>query len=125
MAAALLLAGCGEKKVRMTTAPQVPAATGTAELSRDSNGNTVVDLKVKHLAPPDKLTPPKTGYVVWIQSRGGAPENKGQLRVNENLEGEFKSPAPQKTFDIFVTAEDNPRADTPQGPEVLRQSVSE
>jgi hypothetical protein len=123
MAVALLWTGCGGKKVSMIPAPTVPAATGTVDLGTDDNGNTRVDLKVQHLAKPQNLTPPKTTYVVWIQARDGRPENVGQLQVNDNLEGEFKTTTPLRTFDIFVTAEDGPSATSPTGPEVFHQVV--
>jgi hypothetical protein len=49
---------------------------------------------------------------------------EGQLRVDDNLQGEFKTPAPAKNFDIFVTAESGPTVTQPTGPEVLRQTVN-
>jgi hypothetical protein len=115
---------CGKKEVRLTPSSAVPAATATAQLSQDKNGNTVVQLKVKHLAKPENLTPPKSVYVVWIQPRGGQPIKQGQLRVNDNLEGEFKSPTTYKSFQIFVTAEDSATVTEPSGQEVLRQDIS-
>jgi hypothetical protein len=123
LAVALLNSACGHK-VKLNPAPSVPAATATAELTHDSNGNTVVDLKVNHLAKPENLTPPRSVYIVWIQPRGGTPIKQGQLQVNSNLEAEFKSPTTYKSFDIFVTAEDSALVTQPTGQEVLRQTVS-
>lgn len=113
-----------EKHVNLNAASSVPAASATAELTHDSNGNTIVDLKVKNLAKPENLTPPKSIYVVWIQPRGGAPIKQGQLQVNDKLGGEFKSPTTYKTFDIFVTAEGSGDVTQPTGQEVLRQVVT-
>jgi hypothetical protein len=124
VAAGLLATGCG-RKVRMTSASSVPAAAGVAKLTKDSNGNIVVDLKVRHLARPDTLTPPQSVYIVWIQPRGGQVTKQGELRVDDNLQGEFKTPAPSKNFDIFVTAESGPTVTQPTGPEVLRQTINE
>ena len=115
---------CGKKHANLNPAASVPAATATAELTHDDNGNTIVDLKVKHLAKPENLSPPRSVYVVWIQPRDGAPIKQGQLQVNSNLEGEFKSPTTYKTFEIFVTAEDASSVTQPQGQEVLRQNVT-
>ena len=116
--------GCGKKHVNLNPASSVPAASATAVLTHDSNGNTIVDLKVKNLAKPENLTPPESVYVVWIQPRGGAPIKQGQLEVNNKLEGEFKSPTTYKTFDIFVTAENSGQVSQPTGQEVLRQVVT-
>jgi hypothetical protein len=120
----LSASGCLKKQVRLNPSPSVPAATASAAISHDKNGNKLVDLKVKHLAKPESLTPAHSVYLVQIQPRGGAPIRQGQLEVNSNLEGELKFPTTYKTFEIFVTAEDSAMADQPKGPEVLRQSVS-
>lgn len=120
----VLAVACGKKHVNLNPASSVPAASASAVLTHDSNGNTIVDLKVKNLAKPQNLTPPKAVYVVWIQPRGGAPIKQGQLEVNNKLQGEFKSPTTYKTFDIFVTAEDSGDVAQPTGQEVLRQAVT-
>lgn len=114
---------CGGKNVHMTPASTQPAAQGVATLKHDKNGNLTVDLKVKHLAKPQNLTPPKSTYLVWIQPPNGAVAKLGELRVNDNLQGEFKAPVPAANFQIFVTAEDGPTVAQPAGSEVLRQSV--
>ena len=114
---------CGGRQVHMTPASTQPAAQGVATLKHDKNGNLTVDLKVKHLANPRNLTPPKSTYVVWIQPTSGEVHKLGELRVNDKLEGEFKAPVPSSNFQIFVTAEDGPTVTQPSGPEVLRQTV--
>ena len=114
---------CGGRKVHMTPASTQPAAQGVATLKHDKNGNLTVDLKVKHLARPQNLTPPKSTYVVWMQPNNGEVHKLGELRVNDKLEGEFKSPVSTSNFQIFVTAEDGPTVNQPSGTEVLRQTV--
>src|SRR5260370_25408350 len=111
------------QKFAMKAAPLGPSARGEVKVSRDRNNNTKVDLKVDHLAKPDRLAPPKTVYVVWIQSENKEPENKGQLTVGDDLKGQFKTSTSSHAFDIFVTAEDNAQATAPSGAEVLRASV--
>jgi hypothetical protein len=121
---AMVELGCGGKKVTMNPANSVPAAQGHADISHDSNGNTVVDLKVHHLAKPEMLTPPGSVYVVWFQPNGQPAQNQGQLRVDGNLNGEFKTTTPLKNFDIVVTAEPGPTVTSPTGSEIMRQHVS-
>jgi hypothetical protein len=111
------------QKFAMKAAPVVPSAKGEVKISHDRNGNTKVDLKVDHLAQPDRLTPPKTAYVVWIQGDNKQPENKGQLTVSGDLKGQLTTLTSSRTFDIFITAEDNAQAPAPSGPEVLRTTV--
>lgn len=117
------LPACAEKKVQMQTSSSVPAAEGRAILDHDRNGNQRVTIKVKHLAKPENLSPAKEKYVVWIQPEGQDAQNAGVLRVNDDLEGEFRTATPFKKFDVFVTAEDGGTVSMPTGPEVMRQHL--
>src|SRR5579871_3175104 len=100
---------------RLANTGATPAAEGKVVSSNDRNGNTQLDVQVKHLATPSSLTPAKNAYVVWVQPRGKDPEVLGVLRVNENLEGSLKATTPYKDFEIFVSAEDNPKPEMPSG----------
>lgn len=112
------------KKFPLTAASLVPSASGEVNTGTDHNGNTKVDLKVKHLAKPGRLTPPKVGYVIWIKGPDAEATNEGQLTVNDKLDARFTTVTPLRNFDLTVTAEDDPRnAKSPSGPEVLRVTV--
>jgi hypothetical protein len=111
------------KDFSLTASPSVPAAKGKVDVDKDQNGNRKVKLEVQHLAKPSTLTPAQAGYVVWIQARGKDAENKGQLRVNDKLDGKLETTTPYEAFDIFVTGEENPSVTAPAGPEVLRATV--
>jgi hypothetical protein len=108
------------KTYKLQSASIVPGATGAVKTGKDKNGNTWFSVEVKHLAHPTDLTPPKTTYIIWIQQRDASPENQGMLKVNKNLEGKFMSTTPKKRFDLWITAETDPAAKSPSGPEVLR-----
>ena len=110
--------------VKMRPTPVDPSADARVEYHTDRNGNTTVFVSAHHLAPASQLTPPKTVYVVWIQRPGRDPENLGALKVNEHQEATIKATTPYKQFDVFVTAEDNDRAQTPSTMEVLRGVVN-
>jgi hypothetical protein len=109
---------------RMINSSIVPAAQGKVHSQNDHNGNTKVDVEVNRLASPQSLTPPYNIYVVWIQSRGEAATNAGELRVGDDLKGTLTARTPYKQFDLFVTAENDPRASAPSGPEVLHATIS-
>jgi hypothetical protein len=111
------------KEFPLTASSSVPAAKGKVDVDKDQNGNRKVKLEVQHLAKPSTLTPAQTNYVVWIQARGREPENKGQLAVNDKLEGKLETTTQYEAFDIFVTAEGNPSIAAPEGVEVLRGTV--
>jgi len=113
------------RKVIMTAASSVPSAKGTVYVSQDRNKNTKVDMKVHFLAHPSALTPAESVYVVWIQANGHSAKNEGELRVDSNLNGEFKTPTPYKQFSIFVTAEKSVQVHEPEGQQVLTATVAQ
>src|SRR2546430_2581144 len=49
---------------RMRAGESNPAATGVIHANTDRNGNGAMELEAKHLAPPARLTPPHSTYVV-------------------------------------------------------------
>ena len=111
------------KKFPLTADKSVPAARGHVDVGSDKNGNTKIEIKVEHLAPPENLTPPRTAYVVWFQERGSEPLNQGTLKPNKDLKATFKSVTQLKSFDVIVTAESDPATKVTSGSEVLRASV--
>jgi hypothetical protein len=119
----LLSFACAGHNYHLVSAPSVPAAAGTVKTSTDKNGNTVVDLKVQRLAQPSALTPPRNVYVVWIQPPGKEPINQGELRVDNDLNGQFKTSTPYKRFQLFVTAENQAKVAEPTGQQLLQQQV--
>ena len=123
MFAFLLTAVAWAREDRLTNTGAAPAAMGKVTTDNDRNGNTGIDVEVKHMAAPQSLTPAKTNYVVWIQARGKDPEALGTLRVNEDLEGHLKATTPYKDFDIFITAEDTMKPETPSSMVVLKGTV--
>ena len=111
------------KKYPMTAASIVPGARAGVEISKDKNGNTRLTIKVQHLANLENLTPRASAYVVWLQERGGNAENQGQLKMDKNLKATFETVTPFKSFEVFVTAEQDARGKGPNGPEVLRATI--
>jgi hypothetical protein len=112
--------GREDKLVNTGTAP---AAEGKVITDNDRNGNTGVDVQVKHMATPQSLTPPKQTYLVWVQPRGKDPELLGAIRVNDGLEGSLKATTTYKDFDILITAEDNMKPEMPSGMVILKGTV--
>ena len=111
------------KKYPMTAASIVPGARAEVAINKDKNGNTRLKMTVQHLANLANLTPPAAAYVIWFQERGGNSANRGELKVDKNLKATFITVTPLKSFDVFVTAEQDPRTTGPSGPEVLRATI--
>ena len=110
-------------EVPLVASPLVPAAAGRISYEHDRNRNIKLEIKTKHLAAPERLTPPKNSYVVWIQSSDGQTQNAGVLKINSDLEGSFTTTTPVKAFDVLITAEDSPAVSQPSGPEIMHGSI--
>jgi len=53
-----VLSGCAApSQVRLTGSPDIPGAEGVVKTSTSNDGNTKLDISVKHLAPPEKVEP--------------------------------------------------------------------
>lgn len=109
--------------VHMTAGPGNPAAAGTITVDHDHNGNIELKVRVHHLAKPGALDPEKTTYVVWVQPKDRPAEMLGALKVDKELNGEFRGVTTYSNFDVIITAEDSQHPSQPSGPEVLRASV--
>jgi hypothetical protein len=119
----LLATAAWGREDRLTNTGTAPAAEGKIITDNDRNGNTGIDIEVKHMATPQSLTPARQTYLVWVQPRGKDPELLGALRVNEKLEGSLKAATTYKTFDVIITAEDNVKPDTPSSTVILKGTV--
>lgn len=111
--------GIGQRKIVLRPAPIVPGASAVAEIGRDKNGNTTVHLQVRHLAPPENLTPAAAVYVVWVQPATVPAENKGVVKVRGDLTGDTRFLTAACDFEIFLTAEVTPNPASPSGRQVL------
>ena len=110
---------------KMNASPVIPAAEGAAKFGKAKNDNTSVDVTVKHLAHPEKLTPPANNYVVWLRAGKGAPaQNIGALTVDKNLVGKLSTVTALHSFDLFVTAEAAGPVQQPTGQPLLWTSYN-
>lgn len=110
----------GSSKSRMNASSVVPAAEGVAKFGKAPNGNTSIDLTVKHLADPQKLTPAASNYVVWLRAdRDASAQNIGALSVDKDLVGRLKTVTALRSFDLSVTAEASGQAQDPTGEPLL------
>lgn len=125
--AAAVMTGCAlfGGKVSLSTSPTMPAAEGDVRFSVSKNDNTTIVLSVKHLAHPDKLTPPAGSYVVWTKAnKDAAAQSIGALKVSSDLSGTLLAETPLHSFDLFVTAEATGETQQPTGPSLLWTSYS-
>ncbi len=115
----------GGGNLRLSTSPTLPAAQGNAKFSVTNNDNTRIALTVKHLAHPEKLTPPASDYVIWTRATKYAPaQNIGALIVDKDLNGKFDGETPLHSFELFITAEASGEVQQPSGQLLLWTNYS-
>lgn len=117
-----MLTSCS-RKIAFERSTVVPAAEGQVIMKRDSNKNYSVEVNVTNLAQPNQLTPPRSVYVVWLQTTEYETRNIGQLisssgLFSSGLKGSLKSVSATKPTRVFITAEDNANLLVP-GPQVV------
>jgi hypothetical protein len=124
VAIAGMTVGCGGK-VGVNISSTVAATQAEVKTDKDNNDNPVVELKVKHLAPPQNLQPAKSVYVVWVETADGKLFNAGRLRLNDDLEGEIRVTTPYPRFKLVVSAEDDALASSPGSQRVIETNQIE
>ncbi len=96
------------KKIMFQTSSVVPAARGEVAVKKDKNNNFRVLVELSYLAEPDRLSPAKNTYVVWMVSdENDTPINLGQIVSTSKLNVKFETVTSSKPKRIFVTAEND------------------
>jgi hypothetical protein len=125
LVAAVMLYGCASGAVNLVSSNESPAASGTVRiLSKDQNVR--LKINVHHLAPPDRIAPGATVYVVWAQpaQKDANPQNIGVLKLNDNLDGELQTVTPLHDFDMMITPEPNGSVMAPSRSPVLMARIN-
>ena len=118
------LSSCAQK-LSFATSQVVPAAKGSVKIKSDKNNNNSVSLSVRNLADPNRLTPPKKVYVVWMETAANGTKNIGSLNTSGGLfsrsgKSSINTVTPFKPVSFFITAEDDATLRYPSGTTVLK-----
>lgn len=118
-----LFAACSSK-VGFQPSTVAPAARGDVKVDKDKNNNYEISIDVKMLAEPNRLSPPKSVYLVWMETESNGTQNLGQLKTDDGLfsstlKASMKTTSPYKPRRIFITGEDNAATTVPSGYVVL------
>ena len=124
MFAAFILQSCASKYA-FSTSPVVPAAEGGVKVKKDGNNNYKVDVEVKRLAEPKRLTPARQLYVVWMETEKNGTKNIGQLKtssgmLSSTLRSNLETVSPFKPVSFMITAEDEANVQYPGSQVVLK-----
>ena len=125
VAGLLVLGGCAKNERMMAASAETPAAEGTVSTERGDNDNTIVHVRVKHLAPPFRLDPAATTYVVWLKPAEGPVQGVGALKVDDDLVGRLDFVTPHRTFRLTVTPESKATITAPSNRPVFTSSIDD
>src|SRR5438270_14061255 len=98
----LLAVSVWGREDRLVNTGTASAAEGKVITNNDRNGNTNVDLHVKHIATPRSLTPARQASQLWVQPRRKDAQFLRGLRVNEDLDGSLNATTPHRDFEMFL-----------------------
>ena len=123
IAAMMFFVSCA-RKTTFQTSSVVPAARGSVKVKKDNNNNYAIKIKMTNLAEASRLEPAKQVYVVWMETDDHAIKNLGRINSNSSvlsktLKASFETVTPFKPIKIFVTAEDQADATSPDTQIVL------
>ena len=122
--AVIALLGSCATTVEFPVSSTVPGAAITVKKSKDKNGNYSIEIIAKNLASPERLSPPKNNYSVWLTAENGSTNNIGQL-INKNAsKAILKTSTPFDPKEIFITAEEKGNLNYPNGTEISRVSFN-
>jgi hypothetical protein len=112
------------RKISFQTSSVVPGAQGSVKLKKDNNSNYQIQVFLANLAEPGRLTPPKSNYVVWMESDNNYIKNIGQINtsssfMSKRLTASFETVSAVKPTKIYITAEDDPGVQYPSAQIVL------
>jgi hypothetical protein len=105
----------------------VPEAEGYVKVKKDKNSNYDIDVSIRNLADPKRLTPARKTYVVWMETNQNGTKNIGQLNSSSGmfskaLKASLTTVSTFKPERIFITAEDDPKIEYPGSQVVITTS---
>ncbi|MBK9256709.1 MAG: hypothetical protein IPM42_14570 [Saprospiraceae bacterium] len=105
----------------------VPAARGDVSVKTDNNQNHAIHVNVTNLAEPERLTPPKQMYMVWMLTDQNITKNLGQIKTadgtfSKTLKASFETVTTFKPVKVFITAENDSNVQYPDRVIILTTS---
>ena len=98
---ALLIFSSCSSTVEFPKSNIVPAAKIEVKSDTDDFGNNTFDFKVEHLASAERLSPPKSVYVVWAETESNGVINLGQIQTDAEDKAEFHASTPFKVNQVL------------------------
>ncbi|WP_162416983.1 hypothetical protein [Cyclobacterium roseum] len=107
----LSFAACSTK-ITFPVSRVVPAAEPEAKISKTKEGTYELSLNVSNLALPERLSPPKKFYMVWIDTPDQGIKKLGEIANNSGIfrnrgKASFEASTLYRPNMILVTAENS------------------
>jgi len=115
----LLMTSC-VTVVKFPVSSVIPTAEITAQVKKDKENNYVINITANYLASAQRLSPPKTTYVVWMVTKENNTTNIGQFNGENAKKSTLNTLTPFKPVEIFITAENEGDLTLPNGREISR-----
>ncbi len=120
----LFVLGACTPNMKFANSTIVPGATGNVGVRKDRNQNYTIQVSVVNLAEPQRLSPPKDLYLVWMESDGNLTQKLGRITTKSGLfskamKADLSATTTLRPNRIFISAETNPDVSIPEGPVVL------
>jgi hypothetical protein len=120
----ILMKNLFAKKVGFLSSSIVPAARGYVKVKRDIHENYIIQVKISNLAEVNRLQPSKQAYVVWMITDHEITRSIGQIIssttfLSTKLKASFQKVSSSKPIKIFITAEDEAGAQSPNEQVIL------
>ncbi|HAH22241.1 MAG TPA: hypothetical protein DCL77_00455 [Prolixibacteraceae bacterium] len=111
-------------KTHFLNSSVVPAAEGTVSIKKDKNKNYNIAITLNNLAEANRLQPPRSTYVVWMEGENNETKNIGQVKsssslLSKQLKGSFHTVSSVKPRKIFITAENDPSVQYPSNSDLI------
>lgn len=109
--------------VKFPVSEVTPGARINARIHTDKNENINVDLTAKYLASPERLSPSRNTYVVWVETVSNGIINIGQLQSKSSQKSNLNTITPFEPVELFITAEDDGSVKEPHGELIAKARI--
>ena len=120
----LLVAGTGcASRYKLDADAPTYAAQARLSVKVSKTGVRTLRAVMIHLAPPKRIDPSNSGYMVWIAVPGQATTKAGFLKYNERRRrGVLVATTPHAKFEVIISIEQS-RSATAPGPKVIARKI--
>jgi hypothetical protein len=122
-----IVAGCNPPAdYALVGSAYVPAAHGDIRLEKIDREQVLVNLRLDHLPPPERVEEGVTHYVVWFSEVGEYPVRQQTLDYDlDTGVGQASIPTTMRRFDVRITAEQSDSPTRPSDLLVASQKIRE